>query len=90
MKYQDIVKIVAKELNLSEELVSRTYDSYWKYIRETISSLPLKDDLSRESFDSLKTNFNIPSIGKLSCTYKRYVGVKKQFEKFKNLNNVYN
>lgn len=36
MKYQDIVRNVALELNLPEDLVSRTYDSYWKYIRESI------------------------------------------------------
>jgi hypothetical protein len=69
MKHSEIIKKVAEELNLPEELVSRTYDAYWKFIRETISSLPLKNDLSKEQFDSLKTNFNIPSIGKLSCKY---------------------
>ena len=37
MKHSDIVNKVAKELNLSEELVSRTYDAYWKFIRESIS-----------------------------------------------------
>ena len=90
MKHSEIINKVAEELNLPEELVSRTYDAYWKFIRETISSLPLKNDLSKEQFDNLKTNFNIPSIGKLSCRYQRYLGVKKQFEKFKDLKNVYN
>lgn len=90
MKYQDIVRNVALELNLPEDLVSRTYDSYWKYIRESIQQLPLKEDLSEEEFNVLKTNFNIPSLGKLSCTYPRYVGVKKQFKKFKELKDVHN
>lgn len=90
MKYQDIVRNVALELNLPEDLVSRTYDSYWKYIRENIQQLPLKEDLSEEEFNVLKTNFNIPSLGKLSCTYPRYVGVKKQFKKFKELKDVHN
>lgn len=90
MKHSDIIKKVAEELNLSEELVSRTYDAYWRFIRESISELPLKDNLSKDTFDNLKTNFNIPSIGKLSCNYQRYIGVKKQFEKFKELKNVLN
>ena len=90
MKHSDIINKVAEELNLPEELVSRTYDAYWKFIRESIAELPLKDNLSKDSFDNFKTNFNIPSIGKLSCSYQRYVGVKKQFEKFKDLKNVYN
>lgn len=90
MKHSEIIKKVAEELNLPEELVSKTYDAYWRFIRESISSLPLKSDLSKEQFDSLKTNFNIPSIGKLSCNYQRYLGVKKQFEKFKELKDVHN
>ena len=90
MKHSDIIKKVAEELKLSEELVSRTYDAYWRFIRESISELPLKDNLSKDTFDNLKTNFNIPSIGKLSCNYQRYTGVKKQFEKFKELKNVLN
>ena len=90
MKHTEIIKKVSDELQLPEELVSRTYDAYWKFIRESISSLPLKDNLSRESFDELKTNFNIPALGKLSCNYQRYTGVKKQFEKFKDLKDVHN
>ena len=90
MRHSDVIKKVAEELSLPEELVSRTYDAYWRFIRESISELPLKDNLSKDTFDNLKTNFNIPSIGKLSCNYQRYIGVKKQFEKFKELKNVLN
>jgi hypothetical protein len=90
MSYQNIVTKVAEELGLPESLVNETYKSFWRYVRETIKELPLKEDLSQEEFDKLQTNFNIPSIGKLSCTWNRYNGVKKQFEKFKELKNVHN
>lgn len=90
MKYSNIISTVAKELDLSEELVSKTYDAYWKYIRENIQNLPLKEELSQEEFNKLKTNFNIPSIGKLSCTYNRYLGVKQRYKRFKSLQDVYN
>ena len=53
MKYPNIVKKVSTELNLPEELVSRTYDSYWKFIRDSIQNLPLKDDLSEDEFNKL-------------------------------------
>ena len=90
MKYPAIIKKVAEELELPEDLVRRTYDSYWKFIRESIQSLPLKEDLSEEDFNKLRVNFNIPSLGKLAVSYKRYVGVKKQFNRFKDVFNKKN
>ena len=79
MNYQDAIDHVANKLELPREVVKEAYESYWKYIRCTISELPLKDDLSEEEFNKLRTNFNIPSIGKLSCTYPRYRAIKDRF-----------
>lgn len=90
MIYSDILKQVASELNLPLEVVKLAYESQWKFIRESIKALPLKQDLSEEEFNKLRTNFNVPSLGKLACTYKRYRGVKKQFKVFKELQNVQN
>lgn len=78
MKYSDIIKQVSKELNISEEVVGEAYKSFFTFIRESISNLPLKEDLSEEEFNKLRTNFNIPALGKLHCTYDRYTGVKKK------------
>lgn len=88
--YSDIFKQVSEELNLPLEVVKLAYKSQWGFIRESIKALPLKQNLSEEEFNKLRTNFNVPSIGKLSCTYKRYQGVKKQFKVFKELQNVQN
>ena len=88
--YSDIFKQVAEELNLPLEVVKLAYKSQWEFIRESIKKLPLKQELNEEEFSKLRTNFNVPSIGKLSCTYKRYQGVKKQFKVFKELQNVQN
>lgn len=90
MIYSEAIQHVSIELGLPVEVVRRAYESYWKFIRSTIQSLPLKEDLSEEEFNGLRTNFNIPSIGKLSCTYRRYTGVKKQFKMCKELYNVQN
>lgn len=78
MKYPEIVKQLSEELNIPEKVVDTAYKSYFKFMRETITSLPLKDDLSEEEFNSLRTNFNIPALGKLHCTYERYLGVKER------------
>lgn len=88
MIYSEAIQHVSEELGLPPEVVKAAYESHWKFIRETIQALPLKEDLSEEEFSRLRTNFNIPSIGKLACTYKRYVGIKKQFKIFKELQNV--
>ena len=80
-----LYKKVAEEMNIPVEVVEFAYKSYWKFIRKTIQELPLKDDLSEEEFAKLKTNFNIVSLGKLSCTYDRYKRMKLR-EKYKNGN----
>lgn len=85
MKYPEIIGKVSQELGLPIEIVGKTYESYWKFIRQTIQSLPLKDDISEEEFAKLRTNFNIPSLGKLCVTWDRLVGCKKKSEYIKQI-----
>lgn len=87
MSYQEILKKVSEELNLPLEVVKEAYESYWLFIRQSITDLPLKEDLSEEDFSKLRSNFNIPSLGKLACTYTRMKGVK---ERFKYINRIRN
>lgn len=75
---ETVIYKLASKLNLPSEVVSKAYKAYWLFIRETIQSLPLKEDLNEEGFSKLRTNFNIVNIGKLACTYKRYKGVKER------------
>lgn len=90
MIYSEAIKQVSIELGLPPQVVKEAYESYWTFIRNNIKALPLKEDLSKEEFDKLRTNFNIPSIGKLSCTYDRMIGVKKRFEHIRRLRDDYN
>lgn len=90
MIYSKAIKHVSKELGLPPKVVKEAYESYWTFIRNNIKALPLKEDLSKEEFDKLRTNFNIPSIGKLSCTYDRMIRVKKRFEYKRRLRDDYN
>lgn len=85
MNYPDIIGKVSQEMNIPLEVVDAAYKSYWKFIKQTIQSLPLKDDISEEDFTKLRTNFNVPSLGKLTCTYDRMMGVKKRFKYIKRL-----
>ena len=79
MKYSDIISKVSKELNVPRELVENTYKAYWNFIRVTIEELPLKTELSQKKYRNLRTSINIPSLGKLNCTYNRYIGIRNRF-----------
>lgn len=79
MKYSDIISKVSEELDLPKELVENTYKAYWIFIRDTIEKLPLKTELTQDEYMNLRTNINIPSLGKLNCTYNRYVGIRNRF-----------
>ena len=88
MIYSEAIKQVSTELGLPPQVVKEAYESFWTYIRNNIKALPLKEDLSKEEFDKLRTNFNIPSIGKMSVTWERYLGKKKQWELLNSMRHV--
>lgn len=79
MSYPEIINKVSKELNLPNKVVDKSYKAYWLFIKRHIQSLPLKEVLNEEDFNKLKTNFNIPSLGKFSCTYDRILGIRKKY-----------
>lgn len=85
MTYSEIINKVSKEINVPPDIVDKVYKAYWLYIKESIQQLPLKEDLTEAEFMKLRPNFNIPSLGKLCCTYDRYLGVKSRF---KNISNI--
>lgn len=84
MSLKQIKIQISEELGIPYEVVNRAYNSFWLFIRETIKELPLKERLSEEEFAELRTNFNIPSLGKLSCTYDRYKSIKDKYEESKS------
>lgn len=79
MRFKDIINKVSEELDLPKELVENTYKAYWNFIKDTIEELPLKTELTQKEYGNLKTNINIPSLGKLHCTYNRYIGIRNRF-----------
>lgn len=82
--YKAIFKEIAHDLGLTDKQVEEAYKSFWGFIKNKIEQLPLKEDLTEEEFNELKTNFNIPSLGKLNCTYDRYIRMKRRYNIIKN------
>ena len=80
MTYDEIIKKVSEELGLPKVLVDRTYKAYWRAVREHITSLPLKEDLTDEEFMKLRPNVNIPSIGKFYILLDSYRTIRKNYD----------
>lgn len=85
MTHLEIVKEVAKQTGIPEADVDKIYKAYWKAVRIKLENLPLKDNLTEEEFSELRTNINIPSLGKIACGYKKYKATKERFRRIKVL-----
>lgn len=90
MTYQEILEGVSKELGIPVIVVKEAYESYWRYIRSTISEFPLKEEIPEEEYNKLQTNFNIPSLGKIVCPYERYRAIRDRFNYVIELRNAEN
>lgn len=85
MTLEEIIHKVSEDTGIPVEVVDKSFKGFWLYIRNSVQELPLKGELTEAEFLSLRPNFNIPSLGKLTCTYPRYLGVKEKFNHIKKL-----
>lgn len=84
---EKVIKELSEETGISPDTVKKIFKAYWFFIKSSIQELPLKENLSKEDFTKLKTNFNIPSIGKLSCTYDKWKRLNISYNKKKSKEN---
>jgi hypothetical protein len=80
MIYEDICKVVSEETNIPINVIKEVYKSQFLFLRNKIQELPLKEISSTEDFEKLRTNFNLPSLGKFNCTYDHLMGMKRKYE----------
>jgi len=71
------MKEIAQKTGLSLDMVKAILDSPYEFIRETTGEMEIERDLSKEEFNELKTNFNIPCIGKLYASNYMYRRINK-------------
>lgn len=74
----------AREINMPLKFVQMVYSSYWSFVREYASSLPLKE-ITEDELDTLTTNFNVPYIGKLYVNGDKVRKYIKQLNYYRNV-----
>ena len=84
MTTKEIAYKAAVELNLPPKYVWEVYKSYWMFVRNYISSLDVKNITTEEEFNKLRTNINIPSLGKFHLDWNRLENKRKENERHKN------
>ena len=84
--YEDIFKQVSEDLNIPVDTVRLAYKTYWKFIKEHISELPLKE-CTEEQLEDMKCCFYLPYIGKLYCNKDTFKNSVKNHKIKKNLKN---
>ena len=77
-----LVDELSKKYNVDRSEIIKIIHSQYEFIREKTSNMNLKEEnLDKEEFESLKTNFNIPSIGKLHASYYSYKRITESKKK---------
>jgi hypothetical protein len=73
----ELEKIAAKH-NITLDEAKEVIDSMYGFMRDKIVSLNFTEkELTKEEFGELKTNFNIPCIGKFVAVYYAYKKINK-------------
>ena len=72
------IKELALKYNLPVSVVEGIVNSPYDFIKAQSKKIHFKDNMSREDFDLMKKNFNIPSIGKLYASHYRYDQIQKK------------
>lgn len=75
---EETIRRLSQELGLPQDVIKKSYKAYWMFIKQSIEKLPLRDNIDETTFGELRQNFNIPNLGKLACTYNRYIGLRKR------------
>lgn len=75
-----IIRAVARDLGMPSTIVEKVYKAYWRAMRDHITSIPMKEELTDDEFLSYRPNVNIPSIGKLYVTLDRYKRMKELYK----------
>ena len=74
-------KELAEKYDLSIDVIKKIIASPYDLIQKKTKELNFKDGLTREEFDKMKKNFNIPGLGKLYASHFLYCEIQKRKNK---------
>lgn len=79
----DKLKIIelANKYNLEEREVELMIRAPYEFIRSKTKELDFSEEINKEDFDKMKTNFNIPAIGKLYASHYLHKRIMKNKSK---------
>lgn len=81
---KDVLTSVANDMGLSYKEVEEIYLSTFKMIRSTVNELPIKQTELKKDILNLKTNFNIPRLGKMYLNINKVMRVKLRLKGIKS------
>lgn len=79
----DIIKIteLSKKHGIDVDLMKKLISSPYEFIQQKTRRLDFKDGLTKAEFDEMKTNFNIPALGKVFASNYLYNEIQKKKKK---------
>jgi len=79
----DLLKLkeLADKYGLTVSEVRDIVRSQFEYVRVVNNALTIEDNLTREEFSKLKTNFTFPALGKLYASYFLYNKIQENKKK---------
>ena len=80
MKEVTAIRKASLRLGLPYERVYNVYTAYWKYIKQHLGSIPFKEKLTEEEFNTYKHSVSLPYLGKLHCSYDRLQYKQNKYE----------
>ena len=75
------IKEMANKYSLDAEVVRKIISAPYDFMQKKTKELDFVDDLTREEFDKMKKNFNIPGLGKVYASYFLYNEIQKKKKK---------
>lgn len=76
-----LIHRIGLKYNLRDDIVNKILVSPYKFTREKITELELKEVVDREDAEALKTNFMYLHIGKLFISIDRLLTINKRKQK---------
>ena len=78
------IKALAEKYEITPAEVRLIIRSQFEFVRVKCKELEFADNLSREEFDAMKTNFTFPALGKLYASHFLYNKIQENKKKNKN------